>query len=60
MAANNNMFNFQNVHGVLNNGQAVEIGVNDQVCNVTVNEQFAGFKTCQAFCRDAAVGTSNP
>ncbi|MNL51808.1 hypothetical protein D3C87_1749380 [compost metagenome] len=60
MAANNDVLHFQHVDRVLYDGKTIEIGVNDQVGNVTVNKKFTRIKTCQAFCRDAAVRAANP
>jgi len=60
VAANNDVLDFQHVNGILNDRKAVEIGMNNKVGYVTVNKKFARFETGQAFCRDAAVGTSNP
>ena len=60
MAANDDVLDLQNVHGILNNRKTVEIGVNHEIGDIAVNKQFAGFKAGQALRRYAAVGTSNP
>jgi hypothetical protein len=60
VAADDDVLDFQNVDGILNHRKTVEIGVNHQVGDVTVNKQFAGLQAGQALSRNAAVGTSNP
>ncbi|VEB50487.1 Uncharacterised protein [Salmonella enterica subsp. enterica] len=35
------MLNFQNIYRILNHGETVQIGVNNQVSHITVNKQFA-------------------
>jgi hypothetical protein len=60
VAANDDVLDFQNVNGILNHRKAVEIGVNHQVGDITVNKQFSWLKAGQTFRRHAAVGTSNP
>ena len=60
VAADNNVFNFQHINGILHHGKAVKIGMNHQVGYITGNKQFARLKPGQTFGRDAAVRTSNP
>ena len=60
VTANNDVLDLRDVYGVLNDRQAVEIGMNHRVGNVTVNKQFAGLKARQSLSRNTAVGTSNP
>ncbi|MOA51701.1 hypothetical protein D3C78_1748810 [compost metagenome] len=60
VAADNDVFDFQHIHRILNHRQAVQVGVNNQVGNVTVYKQFARFEARQTFSRYAAVGASNP
>lgn len=60
VTANDDVFDFQHVNGVLHHGQAVQVGVDHQVCDVTVNKEFARFEASQTFSGNAAVGASNP
>jgi hypothetical protein len=60
VAADDDVLDFQNVDGILNHRKTVQVGVNHQVGDVTVNKQFAGLKAGQSFCGNAAVRTSNP
>ncbi|SYP79085.1 Uncharacterised protein [Klebsiella pneumoniae] len=45
VATDNNVFNFEYIHCILNHGKAVQVSVNDQVSNITVNKEFARLKT---------------
>ena len=40
VATDNNVFNFEYIHCILNHGKAVQVGVNDQVSNITVNKEL--------------------
>ena len=38
VTTDNNVFNFEDINGILNNGEAVEVGVDDQVSHITVDK----------------------
>lgn len=40
----NNVFNFEYIYCILNYGKVVQVSVNDQVSNITVNKEFVRFK----------------
>ena len=42
MAADDDVFNFKNLNGVLKDGEAVEVGMDDEVGDVAMDEEFAG------------------
>jgi hypothetical protein len=44
----------------LKHGHAVEIGRIDQICDIAVNEDFAGRKACDHVGWDATIGTPDP
>ena len=51
---------FQNVDRVLNHGQTIQIGMDDQVRDVAVHKQFAGKQADDLIRRHAAVGAADP
>ena len=38
VTTDNNVFNFEDINGILNNREAVEVGVDDQVGHITVDK----------------------
>ena len=60
VSAYDNVFNLQDVDGVFHDTQAVHVGVNDDVGNVSVNEDLSGQGACNLVGRDSAVGAAYP
>ncbi len=60
VAADDDVLNFQDIDGKLHDRQAVQVGVDDDIRDVSVDEQFARKKADDFIGRDAAVGTSDP
>ncbi|EPF20851.1 hypothetical protein HMPREF0201_00586 [Cedecea davisae DSM 4568] len=60
MAANNDVLNLKDVYRVLNNREAVQIGMDHQVGDITMYKQLARFEAGKAFRRDAAIGAADP
>jgi hypothetical protein len=60
MAADDDMSHAENVHGELDHGHAVQVGLRDNVGDVSVDEQFAWQQTHDYIGGNAAIGTSDP
>src|SRR6185436_14902862 len=60
MATDDDVLDLQNVHGVLEHRQAVEVGVDDEVGDVAVDEQLARQEAHDFIRRNAAVGAADP
>jgi len=60
VAGDDDVLDSQYVDGVLQNRQAIQIGVNDDVGDVAVNEELAGCEADDLVGGDAAVGAANP
>ena len=58
--ANDNVFDLQHLDRELDHGQAVHIGVIDEVCDVAVDKNFAWRQVDYNICRNAAVRASDP
>jgi hypothetical protein len=54
------MLDFQDLDGVLQRGQAIEVGVHHQVADVAVHEDLARSQSQDLVGRNAAVGATNP
>ena len=60
MAGHDHMFHAEHVDRVLQNRQAIQVRVDDDVRDITVDEQLAGREPDDFIGRDAAVGTPDP
>jgi len=60
MADDHDVLDFQDIDGELKDGEAVEIGVDDDVGNVAMDEDFAGGEIDDLGGWDAAVGAADP
>ena len=60
MAADNYVLNLKNLHGILQNRQAVKISMHYNVRDIPMHENLAGHYVYNLICGHAAVGaTSN-
>lgn len=60
MAADNDMFDVQMPHRIVDHAHHVQIRIADQIGNVAVDESFTGAQACDLLGRDAAVAAANP
>jgi len=60
MTADDDVADFEDVHGKLHHGKAVEVGMNDDVGDVAMNEQLAGQQADNFVGGHAAVGAAYP
>jgi hypothetical protein len=60
VATNDDVFHLENFDGVLHNGKAVEVGMDDHIGDVAVDEELARQKANNLVGWHAAVGTANP
>jgi hypothetical protein len=58
--ADDDVAHLQNIHGELHGGQAVQVGMNDEIGDVPVNEQLAGQQTDNLISRHPAVRAADP
>ena len=55
VATNNDVLDFQNIHGHLQHRQAIQVCVHDQIRDVTVYKHFTRNKSGNLVCRNTAV-----
>ena len=60
VADDHDVLHFEDIDGKLDDGKAVEIGVNDEVGDVPVDEEFSREEVDDFVRGDAAVGTADP
>ena len=60
MTDDHDMFHVEHIDGILNDGKTIQICMNDNVCNISVNEHFSRIKRDNFVCRNTAVGTTDP
>ena len=60
MTAHDNMFDFEILHGVLQNGERVQIRVTKYVANIAVHKDFTGLHPKDCTGRDPTISTANP
>jgi hypothetical protein len=60
VTAHNDVLDVQHIYGELKGAEAVQIGMNDQVGDIPVNEQFAGLEADDLVRRHPAVRASDP
>ena len=58
--ADDDMSNLQHIDGKLHHGQAIEVGMNDHVCDVAMNEKLARQQPDDLVRRHSAVGAADP
>ena len=60
MATNDDVFDFEVLHSILDDGKRIEIRGDDDVGDVSVDEYVARVEAQDGCFRAARVGTSNP
>jgi len=60
VAADDDVADLEDIDGVLDDGEDVEVGFCDDVCDVAVDEDFAGGEAGDLVGGDAGVGASDP
>ena len=60
VAAHDDVAHFEDIHGKLHDGEAVQVGMDDDVGDVAVDEEFAGEEVHDFVGGDAAVGAADP
>lgn len=60
MAADDDVLDFQNAHGKFEDGEAVEVGMGENVRDIPVDEELSWLKPYDFVGRHAAVGTPDP
>ena len=60
VTAHDDVAHFEDIYGKLHDGKAVQVGVDDDVCDVAVDEEFAGEEVHDFVGGDAAVGAADP
>jgi hypothetical protein len=60
VAANDDVANLEDIHGELHDGQTIEIGMDDEIGNVSVDEDFTGQLAHNLVGGHTAVGAANP
>lgn len=60
VADDEDVFDFEDFDGVLEDAEAVEVGVDDEVGDVAVDEEFAWLEVDDFVGWDAAVGAADP
>ena len=60
VADDDDVLYLEDVDGVLHDGEAIEVAVNDDVGDVAMDEDFAGEQAADFIGRDAAVGAADP
>lgn len=60
VATDDDVSYFECLDGVLQHREAIQIGVRDDVRDVSVDENLAGHETNDLVCRNSAVRTSDP
>ena len=60
MAADDDVLDFQHVHGELHHGEAIEVRMDDDVGDVAMDEQFARAQSHDLVGGHAAVRASDP
>ncbi len=54
------MVYLKDIHGILNYGEAVQVGMNNHISDVTMYEQVTGSKINDLGWRNPAVGAADP
>src|SRR5581483_10753695 len=60
MSTHNNVADLQNFHGIFDHRKAVEIGVNDQVGDVAMNENLSGHEADDFVCGHSTGAAADP
>ena len=60
VTTDNNMANSQNVHSILEHREAVQIRVNHDIGDITMDEHFAGQQVDELGGRYATIGATDP
>jgi hypothetical protein len=58
--ANNDVLDLQDIDSVLQHGEAIQVGVDDEVSDVTVHEELSRKESDDFIRRHPAVRTTNP
>ena len=60
MTTNNNVFDFQNIYGILQHGETIHICMNYKVGDITMNKEFAGQEADDFISWNATIRATNP
>jgi hypothetical protein len=60
VAAHNNMLDAQHVHGVVEHRKAVQVGMDDHVGDIAMDEHFSGQQAHQLRRGDTTIGAADP
>ena len=60
MSCYDDMLHVQNFDGILDDGEAIEVGLHDDVGNIAVDEQLTWEQTDNFIRRNAAIRTPDP
>ena len=60
VTADDDVAHLEDIHGKLHDGEAVQVGVDDDVGDVAVDEEFAGEEVHDFVGGDTAVGAADP
>ena len=58
--AHDDVLHLEHIDSVLQNGETVEVGMDDEICHVSVDEEFTGPKPDYLVRRNSAVGAPDP
>jgi hypothetical protein len=60
VTANDHMLDFEDIHRILENREAIHVRMDNQVRHITVNKQLSGKQADDLIRRDSAVRTTDP
>jgi hypothetical protein len=60
VTTHDDVFHLKYVDGVLEDGKAVDVRVDDKICHIAMDKDFARQKPNDLVCGDTAVGTTDP
>jgi hypothetical protein len=60
VAADDDVADFENIDGELHHGEAIEVGMDDEIGDIAVDEEFPGQKADDLIGGDAAIGAADP
>lgn len=60
VADDHDVLDFQHLDGKLDHGEAVEVGMNDDIGDISMDEDFARFEADDLVGRDSAIGAADP
>ena len=60
VAADDDVFDFEDVDGKFEDGEAVEVCIGDKVCDIAMDEEFSRFQADNFIGGNSAVGAADP